>query len=68
MSDDSTETLVEQLYDALRDVERYYRGKGEYNFSRLSDEERANASFDAWQDIMVGIDAALERADKEMAQ
>jgi len=35
--------------ELLQKVIDYYEGKGEFNFSHLSDYDRSNASFDAWQ-------------------
>ncbi len=51
-----------ELLEALEDVLRFHDGRGEYNFSGLSSEERANASFDAWQGVLVGIKGAIAKA------
>lgn len=37
--------------ELLREVIRYSEGEGKYNFSHLSDYERSNESFDAWQKL-----------------
>jgi hypothetical protein len=41
--------------DYLREVLRYRHGEGRYNFSGLSDYDRANASDDAWNELEQSI-------------
>lgn len=49
-----------QLFaELLRRVIAYYEGRGKYNFSHLSNYDRDNAAFDAWQEIRQEIKEAL---------
>lgn len=43
----------------LQKVIAYYEGRGKYNFSHLSNYDRDNAAFDAWQEIRQEIKEAL---------
>ncbi|MFH0938951.1 MAG: hypothetical protein V1899_06695 [Planctomycetota bacterium] len=51
--------------ELLREVIRYHEGKGKYNFSELSDEQRANAAFDAWMDLYNEIKIYLASTSKK---
>jgi hypothetical protein len=49
----------QHLLNMLKEVMDYYRGKGMYDFSHMNDYARANAAFDAWQDISYRIEHIL---------
>lgn len=51
-----------ELLEALKDVVRFHRGEGEYDFLALTAHDRANATYDAWQAILGRIDAAFAKA------
>lgn len=48
------------LAGLLQKVIAYYEGQGKYNFSHLSNYDRDNAAFDAWQEIRQEIKEALK--------
>lgn len=50
---------LQLLAGLLRKVIAYYEGQGKYNFSRLSNYDRDNAAFNAWQEIRQEIKEAL---------
>lgn len=52
-------TCSRLLAGLLQKVIAYYEGQGKYNFSHLSDYDRDNAAFDAWQEIRQEIKEAL---------
>lgn len=45
--------------DLLAEVLSYRRGKGKYNFSRLNENDRANAAYDAWCELENRIEQHL---------
>ena len=53
------------LYSVPEEVMAFRKGVGKYRFSHLPTYERANASFDAWQEIETRIVAALAAARGE---
>ena len=55
--------LFDELVAVVRDTRLFNEGVGFYNFSRLPSDERANASFDAWQTIAARMDAILAKVD-----
>lgn len=55
--------VVAELVAVVRDTRLFNEGVGFYNFSRLPDDERANASYDAWQQIAERMDAILAKLE-----
>lgn len=55
---------VEELESLLSLVLKYRRGIGKFNFSGLSDDQRANAAYDAWCEVETKIEQALTPKDK----
>jgi hypothetical protein len=55
-------STIEGLIDVLHDVRAFNKGDGKFNFSSLSNYDRANAADDAWQEIASRIDTALAKA------
>jgi hypothetical protein len=53
---------IEALKAVLQDVRAYNKGDGRFNFSTLSNYDRENASYDAWQEIAERIDETLAKA------
>ena len=53
---------IEELLEVARDVLDYSRGQGDYDFYKLPEQERANAPFDAWQDIEQRLEIAIANA------
>jgi len=45
--------------ELLQEVIDYYEGQGKYNFDHLKAHDRANASWDAWEDIYGRIKGCL---------
>ena len=43
----------------------YYEGRKPFDFYRLNDEQRANESFDAWQEIAGEIRTFLAKPDAQ---
>ena len=50
---------VAELVAGIEEVLCYRRGEGNYNFSGLSDYDRSNALFDAWQEIEGRLSALI---------
>ena len=42
-------------------IKNFHEGRGKYNFSSLSDSDRTNEEFDAWQDIYLEINEFLRK-------
>lgn len=61
-------TCSRLLAGLLPKVIAYYEGQGKYNFSHLSDHDRDNAAFDAWQEIRQEIKEALRDYDSQKAK
>jgi hypothetical protein len=55
----SRKVNLQLLAGLLQKVIAYYEGRGKYNFSHLSNYDRDNAAFDAWQEIRQEIKEAL---------
>lgn len=49
------------LVGLVRKVLQYRRGEGPFNFSGLSQQQRANASCDAWDEIEAELAATLAK-------
>lgn len=56
----SSSKRIEELEKALGSVRDYHEGRKPYDFHRLPDDERANAAFDAWQEVFWSVRATLK--------
>ena len=54
------ENDMDEALKLLQKIIDYNEGKGKYNFSNLSDYDRANAADDAWQDLRDEIKVFLK--------
>lgn len=56
---------TEGMIELLKDILRYRRGEGSYNFSDKPDDVRENYAFDAWCQIENRIGATLHSYQRE---
>lgn len=55
---------LKPLIEALEEVKNFHEGNGKYNFMHMNENDRGNASFDAWQLIFEKINELLTNYNK----
>ena len=55
----------DDLLNICKKILKYREGKGEYNFSTLSETERSYATMDAWDELEMELRNIIKQADIE---